>query len=93
MSDVNFNCPHCGQNLDAPEEIAGREIECPTCGRDIGVPDGPSAAAEDGKSATGPLRDLADEEKGSTVKIDLPEDPDLRRNRAPRVIRIKRVDS
>ncbi len=27
MADVNFNCPHCGQNLDAPEEMAGQTLD------------------------------------------------------------------
>ena len=33
-----FNCPHCTQSIDAPEELAGTEAECPTCGGAITVP-------------------------------------------------------
>jgi hypothetical protein len=38
MSDINFDCPFCKQNLDAPEDMAGMNIECPACGRIIRVP-------------------------------------------------------
>ena len=32
MSDVTFNCPHCGQALEAAaEDILGQIIECPCC--------------------------------------------------------------
>lgn len=38
MADINFNCEACGQNLDAPEEMAGERIDCPACGRSIVIP-------------------------------------------------------
>jgi len=38
MADINFDCPHCNQNLDAPPDMAGESIECPTCGESIGIP-------------------------------------------------------
>lgn len=38
MSDVNFDCPECDQNLDAPSDMAGETIECPTCQNSIGIP-------------------------------------------------------
>jgi DNA-directed RNA polymerase subunit RPC12/RpoP len=44
MADINFNCSSCGQNLDAPEDMAGTEISCPACGNTIRVPERPSAA-------------------------------------------------
>ena len=33
MHDIKFNCPHCGQSLEAPEEMHGQSIICPTCNK------------------------------------------------------------
>ena len=31
MSDLTFNCPHCEQSLEIPEELLGQTVECPSC--------------------------------------------------------------
>ena len=33
-----FHCIHCGQHIDAPDEMAGSQSACPTCGGEIEVP-------------------------------------------------------
>ncbi len=38
MSDFEFNCPHCKQLLEAPEDMRGRAIECPACQGSIQIP-------------------------------------------------------
>lgn len=38
MADINFDCPFCKQNLDAPDDMTGMSIECPSCGKAIRVP-------------------------------------------------------
>ena len=38
MADINFNCTYCGQNLDAPEDMAGSTIACPACDHDLRIP-------------------------------------------------------
>jgi hypothetical protein len=38
MPDLKFNCPHCKQSLEAPEDILGQLIDCPTCNQPIKVP-------------------------------------------------------
>lgn len=38
MVDYNFDCPHCGQNLDAPPSLAGFDVNCPACSKRITVP-------------------------------------------------------
>ena len=48
MADINFDCPHCGQNLDAPPDMAGESLECPACEEAITVP-APPRAAQPGK--------------------------------------------
>ena len=39
MSDFKFNCPHCEQSLEAPEEMLGQTIECPSCSGSIQLPE------------------------------------------------------
>jgi len=38
MSDYKFDCPHCGQSLEAPEDMLGETIECPSCGETLDLP-------------------------------------------------------
>ena len=38
MSDYKFDCPRCGQSLEAPEEMMGEEIDCPSCNGQIRIP-------------------------------------------------------
>jgi uncharacterized protein (DUF983 family) len=38
MSDLKFNCPHCKQSLEAPEDMLGQTIECPSCQGAIQIP-------------------------------------------------------
>ena len=37
-ADINFDCPACGQNLDAPAEMGGLAIPCPACGHNVNIP-------------------------------------------------------
>lgn len=39
MSDFSFNCPHCQQSLEAPEDMLGETIECPACNGSIQLPE------------------------------------------------------
>ena len=75
MSDINFDCPKCGQNLDAPPDLAGLFIECPACATIIKVP--PTQAAAQAGPAPDPRRNVLkpvppSDEKGSTTRINLP---------------------
>lgn len=78
MSDINFDCPKCGQNLDAPADLAGLFVECPSCATIIKVPalSGQAAAmhAEDRPAERPTFVQPAprEEDKGSTMRIDLP---------------------
>jgi len=38
MADLKFNCPHCQQSLEAPEEMLGQQINCPSCNGAITLP-------------------------------------------------------
>ena len=33
-----FTCPHCGQQLEAEQDMVGMELECPACGKPLQVP-------------------------------------------------------
>ena len=37
MASQKFNCPHCQQKLEAPEEYSGKVINCPACQGQIQV--------------------------------------------------------
>lgn len=39
MADFKFTCPHCKQNLEAPEDMAGESLACPACEELISIPD------------------------------------------------------
>ena len=36
---MEFACPGCGQNLEAPEEMAGQVVACPACEQEMTVPE------------------------------------------------------
>ena len=38
MSDINFDCPHCGQNLETDESLSGSGIDCPACKKFLTIP-------------------------------------------------------
>lgn len=103
MAEINFDCPHCGQNLDAPDDMAGMVIVCPACEKNIKVPVPPgvaallSAAAAD-LAAQAAAKKMAqtgvippvNEDKGNTVRIELPPDA-VMPERKHRVVFIKRT--
>jgi len=35
MSDITFDCPHCGQSLAVEEDMLGETITCPACSNEI----------------------------------------------------------
>lgn len=35
MTDFKFNCPHCQQTLEAPEDMKGMDVDCPACNKPI----------------------------------------------------------
>jgi hypothetical protein len=98
MSDINFDCPKCGQNLDAPADLAGLFIECPSCNAIIKVPPVSGAPAPGAAEAAARRSELrppppkpATEEKGSTMRIEVPQE--FRLPPAPqRKIIIKRTE-
>ena len=38
MADINFDCPHCGQNLETDESLSGSGIDCPACKKFLTIP-------------------------------------------------------
>jgi DNA-directed RNA polymerase subunit RPC12/RpoP len=39
MAIVKFECSHCSQHLEAPDEMSGESVDCPSCGVCLVVPD------------------------------------------------------
>ncbi len=39
MSDLQFDCPNCGEHLSVDDEYGGAEIECPSCAETMIVPE------------------------------------------------------
>lgn len=99
MADINFDCPHCEQNMDAPQHMAGWSLDCPSCGKKIRIPSpegGPVAdpvdlSASPDKASTGIIDEELDEDmkKGSTVRIEVPAEF-LMPEPHQRIVKIKR---
>jgi len=80
MRVINFDCHKCGQNIDAPESMAGLIVECPSCNGVIRIP---KVNAGD---STANVRQDIDKLKSSTIRIELPSEKsssDRRRNVEP----------
>ena len=60
MQDLNFDCPGCGQNIDAPVKMAGLKIHCPGCRMLLQIP-WPSEIEE---------QQALDKAKSATTRID-----------------------
>lgn len=45
----NFECPHCSQNIDAPDELAGADADCPACKGAIRVPNSTHTTPKESK--------------------------------------------
>lgn len=43
MTDIEFDCPHCGHHLSVDARGAGREVPCPDCSKPVQIP-APAAA-------------------------------------------------
>jgi hypothetical protein len=39
MAEIQFNCPHCEQHLEAPKELLGGTVDCPLCNGRISLAD------------------------------------------------------
>ncbi|MDD2239101.1 MAG: hypothetical protein PHO14_08165 [Kiritimatiellae bacterium] len=105
MADINFKCPHCGQDLNGPEEMAGESIECPVCNKEFQIPGGiievpksqmtpPPAPAAPGNAATNAEttalpQPSAEDDKGKTVRIELP--PEFLEEPEKHIFKIKRI--
>lgn len=90
MVDLNFDCPQCGQNLAAPEDMIGLFIECPACAKVIQVPKPVVAETDFKPPPPRPAEDGGESEKASTIRIQLPPGLGLPEKRQRRVI-IKRL--
>jgi hypothetical protein len=102
MNEIDFDCPHCGQNLSGPEDLAGQTIDCPVCNKSFVIPGGlteippPPAPEEPAAPAPDPAlfaqqsqQPASDADKGKTVRIELP--PEFLAEPEKHVFNIKRI--
>ena len=95
MADIDFNCPHCGQNLNGPEEMAGQTIDCPVCQKSFQIPGGiievpkSKLAPPARPSAPSAPRASTNDDKGKTVRIELP--PEFLAEPEKHMFKIKRI--
>ena len=70
---VSFLCNVCGQEIEAPAELAGSAAECPACGATLTLP----AVSDPGTSQALDSSQASAEEiaaaKGRTIRIELPD--------------------
>ncbi len=38
MAEIDVSCPHCGEQVKAPAEFAGKTSACPSCGKEFRIP-------------------------------------------------------
>ena len=50
MAEFTFNCPQCGQSVEADESFCGQTVECPRCGNGIVVPSIKSSSVSEAKT-------------------------------------------
>lgn len=74
VNDVEFQCPHCSQWLEAPGDMVSLFVECPGCEAIIKVPSPTEAAAANTAPQEPALKPPpeTDELKGTTMRIELP---------------------
>ena len=76
--DITFHCQRCGQEIEAPGDMAGTDAECPMCGSPIHVPT-PSGNSPTGDAAQNVVSaseaEAIDPEalKNKTIRIDATE--------------------
>ena len=39
ITEIKFECPHCGQRIAVESDAAGLSVECPTCQNPVTIPD------------------------------------------------------
>lgn len=53
---MKFDCPHCGQNIEAGDTLAGAAAECPTCGKGLVVPTARTVEIQQSNAGQAPHR-------------------------------------
>jgi nucleoid DNA-binding protein/DNA-directed RNA polymerase subunit RPC12/RpoP len=77
--DITFHCQRCGQEIEAPADMAGTDAECPLCGTPIHVPtpsgQSPVATAQTQEVVSASEAETIDPSalKNKTIRIDATE--------------------
>lgn len=85
LPDITFHCTRCGQEIEAPGDMAGMDAECPMCGETLHIPTAngaiPAKAAKQVISANEAEAIDPSALKNKTIRIDATElgfEPDTR---------------
>lgn len=73
-SFITFLCKTCGQEIEAPADMAGSTSECPGCGMTLVVPRESDPGTSQALAAVQASQEEIDAAKGRTVRIELPDD-------------------
>ncbi len=90
MTDFNFDCPDCGQNLEAPSDMAGMEVTCPSCLAQLWVPNYDPHARLHAEEPEGLQPILEPPQHPARLKLKHAEEGevrhDLRKHKSPRTL-------
>ncbi len=70
---ISFLCKTCGQEIEAPAEMAGTSSECPGCGAAVIIPRESDPGTSQALSAVQASEEEIAAAKGRTIRIDLSE--------------------
>jgi DNA-directed RNA polymerase subunit RPC12/RpoP len=71
---VSFLCKSCGQEIEAPIDMAGSQDECPSCGSAILVPYISEPGTTQALRASSASQEALEAAKSRTLRIELPDD-------------------
>ncbi len=74
--DITFHCPRCGQEIEAPGDMAGTDAECPMCGTPLHVP---TPAGQANVATTAQAQDVVSASEAETI------DPSALKNKTIRI--------
>ncbi len=71
---VSFLCKSCGQEIEAPIDMAGSQDECPACGASILVPYVSEPGTTQALRASSASQETIEAAKSRTLRIELPDE-------------------
>ena len=86
MAQIDFTCPHCGQELNGSDDMAGQVVDCPVCNKSFQIPGGLIETEIQRPPYPPPS---TNDDKGKTIRIELP--PEFLAEPEKHIFKIKRI--